>query len=815
MLHMFLATMFLAAWVQEPEAPAPAETVPEAPSDPTSPAGGEETEAPPAEPQTETLPAETQEETQEETVTDTEPADANEGEEGVEFASVADRVSADAWAYLETKSWDEIGKLTAETSLRALADEPELRAFLSPIWSGIKEDLTWLTREYPALSGLVNDPQAGKMTMAFLSVSLDESEDFDDDDVRLLVAVELPGRGEKIFADLKSLAESEGGDNTELIEVGGRPAIRGKEDVTTVMQDGDTIVFTVGEGVSEEFFQAPAKPLSQSESFQAVQAGLAVESPLMFAYVNTAAIFEKWPAEEFAEMFGVSPTFVETEDAQKDEAATKKFLRDVAKDSSFVEYLRGVGYGVGVDGKEMRDRLFMYAPGERPRWASGGQVGDATARHAGLATPKADLFATVWMDMKQARAIQQKEHERLSALAKAAGFEPDDVVEEDVMAEFVKLVKEYSGLDIEKDLMPALGNTFSIYVDIPVGGLVIPDAGLVLDLKDPQAVDALVTRMMEKDDEMAELDLQKMSYKEHELIAVSLINAGLPIMPTLCRVDNHLLVSLTPQAMKTTLNNIGKEQTFAQAESFTALQKSLGQNAGSFLWLDMQAAFRYLYSFVGVAMTAIRMQDEGMAERFDPSLLPAGDTIARHLGQGIVLIHEDEQGLYYDGCSTLANPVAGMMTGALGVVGLIGASEEIRSEVAEERIDVSREQMKTLSLAANTYRSSVGSGAWPENLVNLVDRGILSDVDVLVDPADPKPKRVRSGTGERIRLSYSIGATNSLSPEVRERLETDAEHFLYTRGTWHERFGQKGRLVLPLSEDTNWAIFVEEGEWGQ
>ena len=98
--------------------------------------------------------------------------------------------------------------------------------------------------------------------------------------------------------------------------------------------------------------------------------------------------------------------------------------------------------------------------------------------------------------------------------------------------------------------------------------------------------------------------------------------------------------------------------------------------------------------------------------------------------------------------------------------------------------------------------------------MNLVDRGILTELDQLVDPADDKPRRVKTGTGERVKVSYTIGRTESLPSEVRGRFPKDCEYFLYTRGAWH-RFGrEKARICVGLTpEGPCETVYIRESEW--
>ena len=337
---------------------------------------------------------------------------------------------------------------------------------------------------------------------------------------------------------------------------------------------------------------------------------------------------------------------------------------------------------------------------------------------------------------------------------------------------------------------------------------------LAVDVEDPEVLRGALDALIAAGEDMPEVRFEREAFGERELVRVHLVNAGIPALPTLCLTDTELLMTLSPQAMKDRLEGRDGGENLTADPRFQAQLSHLEGAASTAGWFDVGGTYDYVYGMVGFALGAMRMSGVELSDRFDPATLPSGELVSGILGHGYMRVEHGERGLVMEGRSSVGSPLTGMLVGTLGVAGLVALSEALQEEVQDERRRASAERLAELADAMDAYRDSVGGGAYPDDLVRLLDRGVLSDGALLVDPSDPRPRKVRTGTGERVPVSYAVGRARSLPETVRERLPDGTETVLYTRGSWSEYRGEPCRVVYALGERRR-AVYVAKSDWGR
>ena len=723
---------------------------------------------------------------------------------GTADAQYAERLPATTGLYLELSVDGGEGSRLAGTRLLELWNEEELQDFLEPALSGIRDDLDYLMREAPeSVRERVMQGLPGNLVLAVPSLTWSEGED-EPDAVEVFAAVRFGDDAQAIFDAVVELLEEdeEASAEVERTDVAGRPAVVTDDEeekfAARLVVDGDWLALQVAygdqRGFGDVFGEPAASPLTGDDDYRTVRRSVGGDETVAFAFID----FDMW-----------MDVFVRTMRMDDDEDAASAV--EVLTGAPAMKAIRAIGFGVDVDGELLQDRFFVHAPGDRSSWDPSGPVGDAPRRHAALADPDADVLFTSWIDLGVSLELQRKELERVRAIVEES--DPDSEVGSDPIGEFLSSVSEAIGFDLEQELVPILGNHLSVYASTPSGALAVPDAGLIVDLKDGDKLDELLAGVVARDEEIAEVSFQEQTAGDDELLSVQLVNAGVPVVPTLCRRGDQLFITTTPQAMKGLLASLGRGESLASAS--TSLEQFLGQTPEStrcVVWTDMGEVFEYLYGFVGLGLSAMRMSGAEVSDRFDGSLLPTGDMLAEYLGVGTFVIHENDDGVIYEGRSTLGNPLTGTLGGLVGVVAMIGFSEGTREAAADARTDASKENLLELARTMDAYKGSIGGGAYPESLVRLLDRGLLKEKERLLDPSDPSPRRSRTGTGDRVPVSYGIGSIDVLPESMRNSLEEGARTILYSRGAWHERFGRKSRLVVVLGEAA--VRYVSEEDWG-
>jgi hypothetical protein len=195
-------------------------------------------------------------------------------------------------------------------------------------------------------------------------------------------------------------------------------------------------------------------------------------------------------------------------------------------------------------------------------------------------------------------------------------------------------------------------------------------------------------------------------------------------------------------------------------------------------------------------------------------MLPTPETMQALLRTGAMLVVVRDDGIVIEGRSTLGNPVTGSLLAFVAVAGIFGSAEAFQEDLAWERQRESEEHMLELAAALEAYRGSFGAGGYPAELTALLERGLVSDAALLVDPVDPRPRRVRTGTGERVPVSYVLAPVESLPESARDELSSPhATHVLRTRAPWHETWQGESYLVLPLGEDEPWVREIAAEAW--
>ncbi|KAA3604958.1 MAG: hypothetical protein DWQ01_20350 [Planctomycetota bacterium] len=701
-------------------------------------------------------------------------------------APLAAHLPAGTVFHLEIPSLQGVSDHMVGTHLQALLQDSQVQAFLKPIWDQAQEDLDYLLEgedDAEILRSLVQE-FPGSMSFSLLKLEPDSEKGMDQPKIEMVATCELPGKAESLFQLMRDKALENG--EAEKVEIAGRPAFRGEEDDMSLhfIHDGERLLFTIGDGVAEAFLaESRSSSLADHADYQQVLTGLNYTEGAVLAYLNFPKLMDLY-GEVFQDIFAGAMG------EQEGEAMSRIF-----SENPVYSEIRCLGYTLDRDGQELVDRMFMGTSGNHAPFGKSGPLDGALERHAAFLGEGVDLVATSYVDFADALERAQKEEARQKALMEEMDLDPEflEAMGSFSIGEILSLIEEKAGLSIEEELVPAMGNHFSLAIAWPKASLMaIPEMTVVLDLRDAETVDALLEEVALQ--EIEGVRVNRNEWDGHLQYEFALPNSGLPFMPTLSRSGEYLFLTLSPQAMKNQLRGIPEGGSLAEMSEFQKDAARVAEDSLMVVWSNLGSTFEFLYGMVGVAFQVMGQQGD-FAEKFDVGMLPDSERIGLYLGTGFFYAQEKAQGYYYEGRSALANPFLGLFTGGMTTVALIGASEGLSEEVKSKKQKTSRENMKAVALALETYKSSVGSGAYPDNLVKLVDRGILQDQDKLVDPADPKPKRVRSGTGDRIKISYTLSKKEALPVGLQEDLPEDCQWVLYTKNPWHRN---ETRLLVAL-----------------
>lgn len=730
-------------------------------------------------------------------------------QDGPAAEPVARRVPAGTLIHAEIPSCAELGAAWGQTDLMALLHDEEFRTFLNPGWNGLKSDLEFLLAEEEGLFDLLVSEPPGRMTFSLEKLELPEEEE---PDWAILMTVELPERIEPIFDRVREIMEEEGGRKFAEREVAGHTVLAVEMDSNgyelAAAREGDRLLVGMGREYFEDYFERTPGGLADEADYQAVLTALEVRPDSVFAYVDYQAFVKRIGESMLQGLGGLYP-----------QEGAAEALERAMSESPTTKATRAVGYSLRGEGSDLVDRIFVYAPGKLDAFGKSGAVEQVPSAHAALLPKETDVLLTNWLDLDDYLGRMRAEEERMAELYEELELDPEVMDNGLSISSLLEKIEESTGIDLEERLVPAMGHHISFAISWPASFSLasLPEITLILDVKDPGAIDTLLDELVAQDEDIAEIEFEVREHGEggeHRLVVATLLNAGLPALPTLCRVQDRLVATLRPGALERILE-LEAADSLAEDPRFTREREALEGNVDMALWTDLGATFEFLYSVTGTALNAMRsMGGQMLGGRWDPSLLPSSESIAFYLGEGYFVRSRTDDGLLMVGRSSLGNPLVGLVGGAVGTILFVATTEGVRSEAIDKRKDHAKEDMQAIGQAMLAYRDTVGGGSFPTDLAKLVDRGFLTDAAKLLDPEDPSPKRVRTGTGGRIPISYAIGRVESLPEKVQARVE-GSSYFVYTRGAWHERNGKKGRLIYPLEAKRDWVQFVPEDAWNK
>ena len=732
--------------------------------------------------------------------------------------------------YAEFAGWDAAAERIATTALGRLFQHEEVVRLFQPTQEKIADHLQWWSgylqeemgeelepSQIEVVKNFLADPSLGTVSVALFDFN-PESED-----VSFAASVELPGNAAGLFDVLaQTLREDETleGSFEERTDGARQVLAVTDEDPTENAEftlEGKRLTFTFGETAFDQLF-GQAQSMADAGWYRTCKERLGQSDPLAFALVRPKPFVEAIEAQ--LEDFNAELT--QAEEVGEELRRSLEFSRRVATESKPMQGFEAVASSWTVDGGDLVESLFFYMTNTE-EWFTGLPTVGVAEDHAAMADPQSDVFATFAVDWVRAREISAAEIVRQRSLAEELGIDPDEYELEDPWTQMFGFLKDSLGIDGEERLMRALGPRASVWLDVPSGLTAIPPAGLIVDVADGAALDSLIEELLGQDEQIQEVDLSTSEYKGHRVITATLRNAGLPILPSLARIGEQCMVTLTPQALKSCIRHRENQDALAQSERFKPYRiHGEGRSMIGSGWVSMPAVVGWAYFAASTALSLVPPEQLG---GFEPSLLPSMTTVAEHFGDGLVRWEALDDGWRIESRSTVGNPALGLVALVGGAAGYFGLEMGLAEGVLETKQEIALERMDEIASALTAYKSSVGGGAYPESLVQLLDRGFLEDPELLIDPADPKPKKVRSATGERIPLSFSLGkfaifqegaihfdAHAHDDEEENDRLKP--RPVIYSRGAWYDSWDASGgRLVYDI--ESGFHRVVPESEWQQ
>ncbi|MCY2959741.1 MAG: hypothetical protein NTY35_06210 [Planctomycetota bacterium] len=256
------------------------------------------------------------------------------------------------------------------------------------------------------------------------------------------------------------------------------------------------------------------------------------------------------------------------------------------------------------------------------------------------------------------------------------------------------ILRETTGLDLEKDVIANLGQTFGVYMSDSTGGGGFYSAVGFVRVKDEAALRAAMARLEGRLEDLAAdegLPGFAMRHVEHagaDITAITVSGWPIPVEPCWAIQDGWLLASASIQGLRAALDQVVRPQgDLLDNEGFRAEASGSLDDLVSLSYVDVP---RFLRDGYPVAAMVGAMLSNGLASANEPERVPAGVVpgfaeFARGARPTVALgrLEGEDLVIRVQGDRSLLVQMAGMV-GAMGPVPMLVAGLAISGSQSEE-----------------------------------------------------------------------------------------------------------------------------------
>lgn len=372
--------------------------------------------------------------------------------------------------------------------------------------------------------------------------------------------------------------------------------------------------------------------------------------------------------------------------------------------------------------------------------------GTVTDARLGFAGQPSGLFAA------PASGIGPKQLARIPAdavMAQAMSLDPSrtlatllDVIaatDADGAAEIRRGLEQFravAGLDLDRHLLKTLGPEWTMVV-LPSSGGLVPNLAMIAGVRDQPTFakthKALlgVLRNLTANGE-TRTTITEIPYRGHTLfcLAIEGPDMAIPLTPTWCLTADRLLITLSPQLMKTLL---ARTDADAELGSVAEVKEAIAGGDADFVGVfDPQLMLGALCSAYEMATPLIRQATARTGQRLELPTLPRTTALTPFVKPSVTVLRHEPDGIHLRSTTTLP---LGPLAGGGGLLGASPASTPALVALLLPAVQAAREagrrttmqnNMKQVLLATHLYASGHGNVFPPQAICDPEGKPLLS-----------------------------------------------------------------------------------------